>query len=618
MQIPFLHSLRFKVGFGYIVLVAINLAMTAWAIYNFARPTLALETILAENFPNIIAVETMAHTVERHDHALTSIMNGDSDAGLNEYESAKEEFYQVFDKANENRSIPESGVILDDIHSTYEGYELVSDSLISLTSKRGMIAAKAYYSNIVRPFSQRLSENCFWLVEENQKEMLRVSQETKQTSDRAIIAVLFAAIVAAGLSVVTMVQFTKRIIQPAEQLTETVHRIGRGQLDLKIDINTNDEVAELSSEFNKMTERLRQYEELNIEKILSEKKKSETIVESISDAIIVCDSESTIQLINHSAEDLLHIRESDAVGKNVRDAIADDRLREIFSSPANAVALNQPYLQFPYKDRQIYLRPRISEIPTPHGTRGGIVLILQDVSQYKELDKMKSDFMAAVSHEFRTPLTSINMSVDILRQGLLGPVTKGQEELLQSSKQDCERLTKLVKELLQLAKLESDAIEMREDRIDIRKLIESTVQPLRLPFKEKGVELALKIDGALPTLLADEQQISWVISNLVNNALRYTGSGGTVEIRARQDAESMLLQVSDTGRGIAPEHLNKIFDKFVQVKQSSDTTPGSVGLGLTIAKEIVEMYGGTIWVESELNHGSTFSFRLPLLHHQPV
>src|SRR5271169_3630822 len=262
MQIPFLHSLRFKVGFGYIVLVAINLAMTAWAIYNFARPTLALETILAENFPNIIAVETMAHTVERHDHALTSIMNGDSDAGLKEYESAKEEFFQVFDKANENRSIPESGVILDDIHSTYEGYELVSDSLISLTSTRGMIEAKAYYSNIVRPFSQRLSENCFWLVEENQKEMLRVSQETKQTSDRAIIAVLFAAIVAAGLSVVTMVQFTKRIIQPAEQLTETVHRIGRGQLDLKIDINTNDEVAELSGEFNKMTERLRQYEEL--------------------------------------------------------------------------------------------------------------------------------------------------------------------------------------------------------------------------------------------------------------------------------------------------------------------------------------------------------------------
>ena len=618
MQIPFLHSLRFKVGIGYIVLVAINLAMTAWAIYNFARPTLALETILAENFPNIIAVETLAHTVERHDHALTSIMNGDSDAGLNEYESAKEEFYQVFDKANENRSIPESGVILDDIHSTYEGYELVSDSLISLTSTRGMIAAKAYYSNIVRPFSQRLSENCFWLVEENQKEMLRVSQETKQTSDRAIIAVLFAAIVAAGLSVVTMVQFTKRIIQPAEQLTETVHRIGRGQLDLKIDINTNDEVAELSSEFNKMTERLRQYEELNIEKILSEKKKSETIVESISDAIIVCDSESTIQLINHSAEDLLHIRESDAVGKNVRDAITDERLREIFSSPVNAAALNQPYLQFPYKDRQIYLRPRISEIPTPHGTRGGIVLILQDVSQYKELDKMKSDFMAAVSHEFRTPLTSINMSVDILRQGLLGPVTKGQEELLQSSKQDCERLTKLVKELLQLAKLESDAIEMHEDRIDVRKLIESTVQPLRLPFKEKGVELVLKIDTALPTLLGDEQQISWVISNLVNNALRYTGSGGTVEIRARQDAESMVLQVSDTGRGIAPEHLNKIFDKFVQVKQSSDTTPGSVGLGLTIAKEIVEMYGGTIWVESELNRGSTFSFRLPLLHHQPV
>jgi NtrC-family two-component system sensor histidine kinase KinB len=304
--------------------------------------------------------------------------------------------------------------------------------------------------------------------------------------------------------------------------------------------------------------------------------------------------------------------------RRVRDAVADERLREIFFSPENATALNQPYLQFRYNGRQVYLRPRISEIPTPHGTRGGIVLILQDVSQYKELDKMKSDFMAAVSHEFRTPLTSINMSVDILRQRLLGPVTKEQEELLQSSKQDCERLTKLVRELLQLAKLESDAIELREDHIDVRKVIDSTVQPLRLPFKEKGVDLLLNISDHLPTLLGDEQQISWVISNLVNNALRYTNSGGSVEILARYDKESILIQVVDTGRGIAPEYLDKIFDKFTQVKQSSDSTRGSVGLGLTIAKEIVEMYGGSIWVESTVNKGSIFSFRLPLPQSQPV
>jgi signal transduction histidine kinase len=246
-----------------------------------------------------------------------------------------------------------------------------------------------------------------------------------------------------------------------------------------------------------------------------------------------------------------------------------------------------------------------------HGERNGLVLVLQDVTQYKELDKLKSDFMAAVSHEFRTPLTSINMGVDLLRQQLLGPLTKAQEDLLNSAKQDCDRLTKLVRELLQLSKLESGKIELREDIVDIRKVIESALQPLQLPFQEKGVQLKVSLRSGLPSLVGDEQQFSWVISNLVNNALKYTDEGGMVEIRGVPDGENVLVQVRDTGKGISPEYLDKVFDKFVQVKQTLSSTPGSVGLGLAIAKEIVEMYGGTIWVESELNRGTTFSFRLP-------
>jgi NtrC-family two-component system sensor histidine kinase KinB len=609
---PFFHSLRFKIGFGYIVLVAINLAVTTWAIYNFARLTNALNGILSDNLPNVIIAENMARSVERHEHALMTMLNQDLDAGKAEFQSAKEEFYQVFDKANEMQSIPVADSILDNIQMTYEGYLIVSDSLEHMVESKQIAKAKEYYGNIIRPFSQRLSDNCFWLVEENQKEMARVSQETRATSNEATIAVLFAAIVATVLSVVTAVQFTKRIIEPAEQMMQTVHQIGRGRLDLKIDVDTDDEVGELSLEFNKMTERLRQFEEMNIEKIVSEKKKSETIVESISDAIIVCDADSNVQLINRSAEELLRIREQDVVGKPVESCVHDERLLDIFRHPDDEALTSRPYLQFNHRERPVYLRPRVSTIPTPHSSgRVGIVLVLQDVTQFRELDKMKSDFMAAVSHEFRTPLTSVNMSVDILRQQLLGPLTPPQSELLDSAKQDCERLTKLVRELLQLSKLESGKIEMREEVIDVRKVIGSTLEPLYIQFKEKNVALDTKVDEDLPSLIGDEQQLSWVVSNLVNNALRYTDSGGCVEISARREGENILVQVTDTGKGIPPEYMDKIFDKFVQVKQSLSATPGSVGLGLAIAKEIIEMYGGRIWVESRVGEGSTFSFRLP-------
>ncbi len=618
MEIPFFNSLRFKVGFGYVVLVAINIAVTAWIIYNFGRLTLALNNVLNENYPNVVAVENMARSIEHHELAISLALSRDVDSGKALFAEAKNEYFQWFQEANKNRKIPDAGPILDNINLTYQGYLIIADSLFSLATRKDFTAAKTFYASRVQPFSERLTENCFWLIEENQKDMNTAASRAKGISDEAIIAVLFASLLAAGLSIMTMVQFTKRIIEPAERLTETVTQIGRGRLDLKTDISTNDEIGELSRQFNKMTERLRKFEELNIENILAEKQKSETIVESISDAIIVCDFKSNIQLINKSAEELLNVREHDVLDKSANEMIGDDRLLEIFRHPDDPSLTTQPFLQFHFRGRQIYLRPRVSIIPAPHGGRSGVVLVLQDVTQFKELDKLKSDFMAAVSHEFRTPLTSINMGVDILRQKLVGPLTAAQEELLTASKQDCDRLTKLVRELLQLSKLESGKIEMREDLVAVRQVIEGSLQAYQLPFKEKGVELRINIDPDLPMLTGDEQQFSWVISNLVNNALRYTGSGGFVEVDAAAEGDHLRLRVRDTGRGIPAEYIDKIFDKFVQVKHSLNSTPGSVGLGLAIAKEIVEMYGGKIWVESQVDKGTTFSIQLPFAQVQSV
>jgi len=611
MRIPFLNSLRFKIGFGYIVVVLINIALTLWAVYNFGKITSTFNDILMESYPDVVALQQMTHLVEKHDRALIMMLNGDVGFGREEFRSAKDDFYQMFDRANEKRGLPDAGPILDNIKQTYQGYLLVADSLYTLTVNLQYQTAKNYYGNIVRPFSQRLSDNCFWLIEINQTKMMENAKATRETSDEATIAVLLAAILAIALSIITMIQFTKRIIEPAEKLAQTVRQIGRGRLDLKIDVDTNDEVGELSREFNKMTERLRQFEKLNIENIISEKKKSETIVESISDTIIVCDSEFNIQLINNTAEDLFKLREEDVIGRKIHACIPDDRIIEIFESAGKASIMKKPYLQFTNNGRLVYLRPRISEIPAVHGGRSGIVLILQDVTQFRELDKMKSDFMATVSHEFRTPLTSINMSVDILRQKVVGPLTDAQQELLESSKHDCDRLTKLVKELLQLSKLESGKFELKSEPVDFERIIDAALQPLQLPFKEKGVEIQSTVEKDLPLFMGDEQQLTWVVSNLASNALRYTPHGGNVSVEVKKDGPNILMQVKDTGRGIQPEHIEKIFDKFVQVKHALDSTPGSVGLGLAIVKEIVDMYNGRIWVESEVEKGAAFFISLP-------
>jgi signal transduction histidine kinase len=269
------------------------------------------------------------------------------------------------------------------------------------------------------------------------------------------------------------------------------------------------------------------------------------------------------------------------------------------------------FLQFDRDGLSSFFRPKVTVLQTPDGDLYGVLLLMQDITQFKELDRMKSDFIATVSHEFRTPVTSINMSVDILDQQLLGPLTPKQKELVSAAKEDCYRLTKLARELLQLSKLESGRVQVRDEPLAMHEVVEATLRPLRIQFQEKKVALESSVPSSLPQIVADEQQLSWVITNLVTNALKYTDAGGTVSVLGSAAPGEIRLEVRDTGVGIAREHMDRIFDKFVQVRNAAGSTPGSVGLGLAIAKEIVEMYGGRIWVESEVGQGSTFAFVLP-------
>jgi NtrC-family two-component system sensor histidine kinase KinB len=224
---------------------------------------------------------------------------------------------------------------------------------------------------------------------------------------------------------------------------------------------------------------------------------------------------------------------------------------------------------------------------------------------------MKSEFIATVSHELRTPLTSINMAVDIMSQEVLGKINEHQRDMLTTAKDDCERLTKLVKELLDMSRLESGKYELKRERINLRSLVEEALKPLRLQFREKGIRLETEIPADTPEVPGDQRQLSWVVANLVSNALRYTPTDGTVTIHSDLLDDSIRVSVKDSGRGIPPDAVEVIFDKFVQIKQSTDATPGSVGLGLAIAKEVVEAHGGKIWVESSVGRGSTFFFTIP-------
>ncbi len=608
------NTLRAKLIAGFTILVVINVAVSVWSIYNFHELTSAVTTMIGENYQNVIAAQSMVENLERDNSAQLLMLSGYSDAGYIQFQDNQKNFFVAFQQAvTSNGSEKHGAEILGRISSLYSKYSNDTDTLKETLRTSGHRAAQDYHYNNIMPLFDSIKSECFQLLDMNNSALVQADEKTNIIADQATLAVLGAALVAILMSIGASWKFSQYITEPAEKLTDTVRKIGRGLLDVRADISSRDEIGELSREFNKMAERIQQYEEFNIEKLISEKNKSEAIVSTISDAIIVVDEAGKIVLMNKLAEELFSIVESEAVRKDFEAAINNqDLVKYLRSSLSGEVLDIPPYFELKSGDENRYFRIKINPTLRSSGRIAGAILILQDVTQFKELDKIKSDFVARISHEFRTPLTSINMTLDILKDEHIGHVNKKQRELLAAGKQDAERLTKLVRELLELSRIESGKFQLKEDRVDMNSLVEFSIQPVLLQFSDKNVKLVINTDSSIPDFLADYQQLSWVISNLVTNALRFTDPGGTVTLESSANEGNLIVSVRDTGCGIVKEELDKVFDKFVQLQDSINPAPGSVGLGLSIAKEIVELHGGRIWVESQVGAGSVFTFMIPI------
>ncbi len=612
-----MRSLRYKIGASYFILVLVGLGTSVFALFAFTQLRGTVESLLQGAVERTVAAEHLVRAVDRQEIAQTTALIDLEDRELYQayFNDGRDDFLRWYEQARTQATSPHP-TILDSLLGTYRTYLMASDSLFGLMNRPGKVdIAKRFQKYIVRPIAEQLKNQCFQFLEANQAAMVRAESTVRSTTFSATLALILAALASIIISLVASIQFTRTIIKPAERLTDSVRRISLGHMQQKIDVTTDDEIGVLSTEFNKMTERLRMYEQMNIQQLIAEKSKSETIVANIADPMLVTDAQNRLVLMNQAAARVLSLERTDWQGRPLREVLRDERWAGVLE--ANGVAESErehrePLLLTVQNGSTSYFRPRQARIEDEDGELQGCVTLLQDVTRFKDLDRMKSEFVATVSHELRTPLTSLSMGIDILSKEVIAPVTDRQREILLAAKDDCERLRKLVKDLLDLSKLESGRYELKKERIAPAQLIADALRPLTLPFQEKQIALQSDVPDDLPWIVGDSQQLSWVVTNLLTNALRFTDAGGTVRLAATRRGEELAVAVSDTGHGIPPESKEMIFEKFVQIKGATESTPGSVGLGLSIAREVVEAHSGRIWVDSTVGVGSTFTFTLPL------
>jgi len=586
-----------------------------WAIITLVELGKASTAILQENYRSILAAESMTNAIERQDSGLLFGFIGQQAEGEQLFQENKTEFLHWLDQASNNVTLADEPAIIHTVDSVYTVYlDQVSRSQLLQTS--AIDTARAFYAHTLYPAFRRIRRVLSRLRNINQEAMYQASRHARDVATRAIWSTAGVGMVSISLGFLLSMFISRQITRPVKRLMQAAKGLATGDYQVRVESGSRDELGQLAAEFNRMAGELERYHHLNIEHILEEKHKSEAILGSIEDGIIVINRQEQVMNMNRSAEHLFHVRVPHTEpGFRIDTLLHDPALLEHIH-----VVLHSGSLLSSHDERQVISlevegKTRyFSYSVTPyHGLEQqliGVVIHLTDVTRLKELDRLKSEFVLTASHELRTPLTSIGMSIGLLKEHAREDMEPPDRELLDAAYTEVHRLKSLVNDLLDLSRIETGQLSMKFQPVRPSLFSEHIESIFTTQLVEKTVSLEMAIPQDLPLVRADANKITWVISNLVSNALRYVDRGGHIWFEATREGHVVQFAVRDDGPGIPLEYQTKIFQKFVQL-DTTDETEGT-GLGLAICKEIIQAHGGTIWVESREGEGSTFFFTLPM------
>jgi len=332
----------------------------------------------------------------------------------------------------------------------------------------------------------------------------------------------------------------------------------------------------------------------------------------MNDPIIGLDNDGVVLFANDEALKIIGLKSEDVTGKNAADlATANDLIRSLILKETDEISKKQPLKIFANAKESYFEKETVNITITPTGEEKeiniGDVIILRNITLFKELDFAKTNFIATVSHELKTPIASIKLSLQLLENAKTGDMNDDQKQLVESIKDDSQRLLKITGELLNLSQLETGNIQLNIEKSNPYAIVNYAVEAVKVQADQKQIQLIIDADENLKDVKADSEKTGWVLINYLSNAIRYSSEKSTILIKLKEENNQTVFQVIDTGKGIEPRYKDKVFDKYFQIPGSPKS---GTGLGLAISKEFIEAQNGSVGVESNLGLGSTFWFAL--------
>jgi signal transduction histidine kinase len=606
-----------------LVLLAVVGAAGALLLYRLGG---SIDLILRENYASVVAMERLNEGLERIDSSFQFALAGKGEDGpephpRQQYQRNWQLYQEALNIEKNNITLPEEPELVEQLNGLTERYRQQGDDFYKAPAER-LYFEKNGLLDTFKDIKKVSGE----ILHINQQNMEDASQDSQKLAANSLIWFLAGLGGAALLSVVLAAQTIRTILRPIQAMTRAAQGISAGDLDQIVPYVSHDELGDLAQAFNTMARHLRDLRHSHTARLLRAQRTSQASIDSFPDPVLVVDSEGKVEMANPAAQRVLGVTVTTGSGAVRESGLHSARLTaapgwqlpEPLRQPlSKALQDQQPYLPegfdrsltLPVRGEDHFFLPRIMPVRDPYGNTLGAALLLQDVTRFRLLDEIKSNLVATVSHELKTPLTSILLALHLLLEETVGPLTSKQIELLLDARHNADLLLGRVNNLLELTRLERGREQLNIRPEQPADLLRAAADAVRTRAEDKGVEIITEAASDLPLVEVDATRLGHALGNLLDNATTYTDRGGRITLSAERRDSEVSFSVKDTGIGIPAEHAPHVFDRFFRVPGQSRGS--GTGLGLAIAREIITAHGGTITCESVPGRGTEFRFTLP-------
>ena len=494
----------------------------------------------------------------------------------------------------------------------------------NITEKGEETATEKLVQNFLK-IKQNKTDNVLAIeIRKNIAEIMQLNMEAIQyknkiafkTADHATSWIAIVATLCFLVSFSLLLNFPRGIANPIKELTVGIKEIADKNYKRRIEYESHDEFGEVAIAFNTMASKLKEYETSNLSEILFEKKRIETLINKMHNPIIGLNEHKKILFANEEASEILALKPEDIIGKDALDiAFSNDLMRKLMqelTAHQENKKVNNEHLKIYFNKKESYFEKEIIDIHfTPTGEKVskliGHVILLKDITPFKELDTLKTNFIGTVSHELKTPISSILMSLNLLEDKRVGSINKEQRLMIQNIKEDIERLLKITGELTNITQAETGNIQLSIQPSSPKEIVELAVNANKNRAIQKNINIEIDCPETISSVLADTEKTAWVLNNFISNAIKYSDQDSKIMVTVKSTDDKIEFSVKDFGKGIDNKYTNKIFDRYFRIPGNDKE---GTGLGLAICKEFIEAQKGSIGVISEPNKGSTFYFNL--------